>query len=401
MTSAPPIRPIHPSQIALDTCLPAIPHHSPPRLFKGARENIPAFASSAHIRLSFTQTFAPPSSRPLSSRTLSAKLSMSAPRIRLIRRSQTALDAFLPAVPDLSDSRLYKGARGKVAVVGGSPAYTGAPFYAAMASLRGGGELSSIFCAAEAATAIKAYSPDVIVRPGLEALATPQLVRGALGAAHGVAVGPGLGREEAGVVRSLVRACLEDWAPRAVVLDADALWFVASDSEIRGMLHEVLYTPGAACVYLTPNVAELQRLYDAWGVADADGLAGLLNTPPPGFVAGEGCGRLILVRKGPVDRIHVFGAAADGCELVVDNDGGRKRCGGQGDILAGLLALFGGWAGQVEGVADDAFGGAAVAAALVTREAARIAFEEKGRSMVASDVIGTCGNAFEVLDAVK
>lgn len=67
--------------------------------------------------------------------------------------------AFQSSVPDLSDSRLYKGATGKVVVLGGSLEYTGAPYYAAMAALRGGGELSSVYCAEDAAGSIKGYSP--------------------------------------------------------------------------------------------------------------------------------------------------------------------------------------------------------------------------------------------------
>lgn len=58
-----------------------------------------------------------------------------------------------------------KGENGRVGVIGGSFEFTGAPFYAAIASLKAGGDLAHIFCSKSASVAIKAYSPEVIVHP--------------------------------------------------------------------------------------------------------------------------------------------------------------------------------------------------------------------------------------------
>jgi ATP-dependent NAD(P)H-hydrate dehydratase len=60
-----------------------------------------------------------------------------------------------------------KGANGKVGVVGGTKDYTGAPYYAAVASLKSGADISHIFCSEEAATPIKCFSPEFIVHPCL------------------------------------------------------------------------------------------------------------------------------------------------------------------------------------------------------------------------------------------
>jgi ATP-dependent NAD(P)H-hydrate dehydratase len=57
----------------------------------------------------------------------------------------------------------YKGNCGKVAVVGGSAEYTGAPYYAAVAALRTGSDLAHVFCPLEALIPIKCYSPEIIV----------------------------------------------------------------------------------------------------------------------------------------------------------------------------------------------------------------------------------------------
>ena len=93
----------------------------------------------------------------------------------------------------------HKGERGRIGVVGGCELYTGhmgfqfnvkraknlprlsseknciilfklktiasAPYYAAMASLRSGGELATVFTSPDAAVPIKTYSPELMVVP--------------------------------------------------------------------------------------------------------------------------------------------------------------------------------------------------------------------------------------------
>jgi ATP-dependent NAD(P)H-hydrate dehydratase len=59
----------------------------------------------------------------------------------------------------------HKGSSGRIGVLGGSAQYTGAPFYAAMASLKAGADLAHVFCAQEACLAIKSYSPELMVAP--------------------------------------------------------------------------------------------------------------------------------------------------------------------------------------------------------------------------------------------
>ncbi len=60
-----------------------------------------------------------------------------------------------------------KGLSGRVAVIGGSEEYTGAPFLAGMSALRTGADLVHVVCPPSAAVAIKSYSPDLIVHPWL------------------------------------------------------------------------------------------------------------------------------------------------------------------------------------------------------------------------------------------
>lgn len=57
----------------------------------------------------------------------------------------------------------YKGQMGRIGIVGGSPDYTGAPYYAGQSALKFGADLSFIFCAKQACNPIKSYSPELMV----------------------------------------------------------------------------------------------------------------------------------------------------------------------------------------------------------------------------------------------
>ena len=97
---------------------------------------------------------------------------------------------------------------------------------------------------------------------------------------------------------------------------------------------------------------------------------------------------------------------------AVNEGGSPRRCGGQGDVLAGTLATFLAWASIAKRDAmprDDARRAkdsrvslsaaekvsAAAHAALVTRGAAGLAFEKKKRATTASDLVESLGDAFE------
>ena len=59
----------------------------------------------------------------------------------------------------------HKGQAGRIAVVGGSTIFTGAPYYAAQAALYYGADLAFVFCDQAAAIPIKSYSPEIMVVP--------------------------------------------------------------------------------------------------------------------------------------------------------------------------------------------------------------------------------------------
>lgn len=324
----------------------------------------------------------------------SAHLPSAEQHLRLFRR----------AIPDLSDPALYKGACGRVAVVGGCVEYTGAPYFAAAASLRGGGELAHVFCAEQAATPIKAYSPELVVHPGWRGLVdnAEQLLR----ASHAVVLGPGLGRSASAmdVVRAVVSAAVADQTEWPLVVDADALFMLSESGELRELLRKPLLTADMPRVCLTPNKRELQRLCAAVGVADA---ASLTRWFANGCGPRSASGRVFVLEKGACDVVHSF-ASGTAAHVAVSVEGAKKRCGGQGDVLSGITALFSAWARRHVRIAqrdersslpvDHIYAAAAVAAAVTVRDAGMRAFAHHGRAMVAGDMLAHLGPAFAELE---
>lgn len=101
--------------------------------------------------------------------------------------------------------------------------------------------------------------------------------------------------------------------------------------------------------------------------------------------------------------------------VYVDTQGGLKRCGGQGDILAGCLGTFAGWAKiyheehpdlPATSKEGDGFGVisqdrllllAGFGAAVTARVCSRLAFGKKKRAMLADDLLPEVGEAYEQL----
>ena len=103
-----------------------------------------------------------------------ARLSLRLGLVRLLcsaGAAPTLLEAARQAAVPPLDVSSSKGQSGVIGVVGGSAEYTGAPFYAAMSSLRTGADLSFVICSPAAAVPIKSYSPELMVAPLLSSTA--------------------------------------------------------------------------------------------------------------------------------------------------------------------------------------------------------------------------------------
>lgn len=287
------------------------------------------------------------------------------------------LDLVCGFVPLLTTAK-HKGEMGRLAIVGGSREYTGAPYFAGMSALCCGADLVHIICADAAAPIIKIYSPDLIVHPDLD----KDIVEAKkwFDKAHAALIGPGLGLgANIPNATELLCYCCEQRKP--LVIDADGLSIVTRNYQL---------VQNKSFVILTPNVVEFERLCATVlptrsndVVIETESLAKAL------------CG-VTVVRKGPFDII-----SNGEMTVVCEEEGSPRRCGGQGDLLSGAITAFANWFHQSQR-SGSVFPfpieiGAAFAACTLIRTCSRLAFAEYGRSMLASHMIPQVQHAFTKL----
>lgn len=311
-------------------------------------------------------------------------------------------------VPRLTP-QLYKGQCGKICVVGGCEEYTGAPYFSANAASLFGSDLVYLICETKASTAIKAYSPNLMVHPYL--LDTNSMSQTAGGTcpyekidsvlerSHVVVVGPGLGRdaEMFEQVMYIVEKAHEGSA-RCLLLDADALFLLAHEQHTERM-QRALKKYGRDRVVITPNAVELKRIMRALKVDRVEQVSEAL-----------GC---ITVAKGTKDVI----VNSHGDRLTNEVPGSMRRCGGQGDTLTGIIAAMLGFSRAVHdtelaSLADAPEGASAAqhtvswaemamlscyVGSTATRMSSRMAYESAGRQLQTTDVNGSVGEAFRQL----
>ncbi|HVU23190.1 MAG TPA: NAD(P)H-hydrate dehydratase [Opitutus sp.] len=239
--------------------------------------------------------------------------------------SRVLTPAVLAPLTGLRPARCDKRSFGHLFVVGGSRSYPGAVLMSALAAVRSGAGLVTVFVPESLQAAYAARLPEAIwvgwpeTPDGGLALEGVHLLRERLERADALALGPGIGREKEtlALVREIV-ATVE--AP--VVLDADAL----QPDVVRA---------ARAPLVVTPHAGEFERI--AGGVALED------------FAAETGA---TVVLKGPVTRIA--GRALRLPPVAVEHGGHKARPtttpvyhslfggpvlarGGSGDLLAGMI----------------------------------------------------------------
>ena len=162
-------------------------------------------------------------------------------------------------IPPL-ESGSHKGQNGRIAVIGGSPEYTGAPYYAAQSSLKFGADLSYVFCSKQSTIPIKSYSSEFMVSSFYDAdklvddthyNQAVSVVVDAFPRIHAMVIGPGLGRDKhvLNIVSLIISKAIEANLP--LVIDADGLFLVSQNLSL------VKNYP--SCI-LTPNKVEFERL---------------------------------------------------------------------------------------------------------------------------------------------
>ncbi|KAM3755229.1 hypothetical protein ACB098_02G024900 [Castanea mollissima] len=313
--------------------------------------------------------------------------------------SGTALEAdaenILRAITPNLDPSKHKGQAGKIAVIGGCREYTGAPYFAAISALKIGADLSHVFCTKDAASVIKSYSPELIVHPILEESYSvrdedkPSISGKVLAEVDKwmerfdcLVVGPGLGRDPflLDCVREILKHARQSNVP--IVIDGDGLFLVTDSLDL---------VSGYPLAVLTPNINEYKRLVEKvlnCKVDDHDAHEQLLSLA-------KGIGSVTILRKGKSDLISDVKS--------VSIYGSPRRCGGQGDILSGSVAVFLSWARQhlsaaegdlpISKINPTILG--CIAGSALMRKAASLAFQNKKRSTLTSDIIECLGQSLE------
>ncbi|GLT78440.1 hypothetical protein SLA2020_499760 [Shorea laevis] len=310
-------------------------------------------------------------------------------------------DAILRAITPTLDRSRHKGQAGKVAVVGGCREYTGAPYFAAISALKIGADLSHVFCTKDAAPVIKSYSPELIAHPVLEESYSVsdlgdedrrQITSKILAEVDKwmerfdcMVIGPGLGRDPflLECVSKIMKHARESNVP--IVIDGDGLFLVTNSIDLIS---------GYPLAVLTPNVNEYKCLVEkvlSSDIDDQDAHGQVLSLA-------KRIGGVTILRKGKSDII------SDG-EIVqsVSIYGSPRRCGGQGDILSGSVAVFSSWARQLISATEGNFTISptnptvlgCIAGSALLRKAASLAFENKKRSTLTTDIIECLGRSLE------
>jgi len=254
-----------------------------------------------------------------------------------------------------------KGDFGRVLIVGGSPDYSGAPALSALAALRAGSDLAVIAAPRSVADVIRAFSPNLIVRPLRSDRLSPPDVPDVLALARRstcMVIGPGLGTEEA--TFNAVSEIISKAAPGIpLVIDADA---------IKALASKPVGLAGSKTV-ITPHAGEFRLLSGA-------------ELPEPGDIEG----RMEAVRKlaRRLGAVVLLKAHED-----IISDGERTKLnitgnpgmtvGGTGDVLTGVVAsLMARGLGPFEAACIGAF---------VNGMAGDMAAQELGYHILATDVI--------------
>ncbi|CAK1598915.1 unnamed protein product [Parnassius mnemosyne] len=282
-------------------------------------------------------------------------------------------------IPPL-DGNSHKGQAGRIGVIGGSMEYTGAPFFAGISALKVGADIAHIFCTSPAATVIKSYSPELIVHPLLDQPNAVNEISPWLDRLHAIVVGPGLGRETKTfeIVSELIETIKRKNIP--LIVDADALFLITHNLELL----KDFQSP----VILTPNKVEFERLCDK-----VNGQSGLNKLGK----------NIIVLKKGSMDEVY---CAISNAQWKSNVGGSGRRCGGQGDILSGSIAIFLHWTlSNVDKLnltysMDRTIIAASLscfAASLLVRTCNEKAFKIKGRSMLATDMIEYIHISFQEL----
>ncbi|MEI6656416.1 MAG: NAD(P)H-hydrate dehydratase [Verrucomicrobiota bacterium] len=253
----------------------------------------------------------------------------------------------------------HKGMAGRVHILAGSAAYTGAAVLAASGALRGGAGLIVLHAPAAAAAVIAAKCPcEIIVRTCENPLELLETAPAAL------VIGPGLGPLTGAFAEGLLD--LIERATVPTVLDADALNLLAQRGALAALKDSHI---------LTPHPGEFRRLAPDLADLPREAAARAFVARHPGTLLLKGC-RTLVTRRGQPLWCNATGSPA-------------MATGGHGDLLAGVLG-----AQLAAGIPPVA---AAATAAWLCGRAAELALTDRHvseESQTPGDLLARLGAAF-------
>ena len=253
----------------------------------------------------------------------------------------------------------HKGMAGRVHLLAGCAAYTGAAVLAASGALRGGAGLIVLHAPAAAASVIAAKCPsEIIVRACEHPLELLENRPDAL------VIGPGLGPLGGAFADGLLELLERSTLP--TVLDADALNFLAQCDRLDWLKPNHV---------LTPHPGEFRRLAPDLADLPREAAARRFVARHPVTLLLKGC-RTLVTRHDDALWCNATGSPA-------------MATGGQGDVLAGVL-------GARLAAAIPAVSAAALAAWLCGRaaELALTGRRTSEQSLTPSDILAHLGGAF-------
>ena len=218
----------------------------------------------------------------------------------------------------------HKGMAGRVAVLAGSPGFTGAAALCSYAAVKAGAGLVTLLTALSSQNILAAKLNEVMVQgliermPGVLGGGAVGDVRHWLEKSDVLAVGPGLGTSEPTkeVIRDILQGC-----SKPAVIDADALTALVGHTEILS---------GMKCPkIITPHPAEMARLIDD-DAADVD--AKRLAVASRFAVEWQA----VVVLKGAPTVV----AAPNGAAYLNTSGNEGMATGGSGDVLTGIIAAL-------------------------------------------------------------
>lgn len=255
----------------------------------------------------------------------------------------------------------HKGKAGRVGILAGSSAFSGAALLASLGALRAGGGLVTLHSPTAACDAIRARLP-------LEAMLKPcddprEMLKERFDA---IVVGPGLGEMSDDFSEGLLELIRKTEVP--MVIDADGLNLISRKGLKTDSRHVLTPHPGEFS-RLAPELAELPRQQAARRFS-------------------ENCESVLLL-KGARTVVSVAGKP-----LRINSTGSPAMAnGGQGDLLSGVI-------GALLATEMQAFDAAALGAWLCGH-AAEISVSENGSPSTATDVAKYLGKARRAWEAAQ